>query len=362
MNTPIKIVVSDCHLGSGPTLKNGAINPMEDFRKDDKFVEFLEHYSSQIYKGKKVELVINGDFFDLLQTRTSEMTPYEIIEGIAVFKIRSILRGHPKVVSAMRSFIERGNHIKMIWGNHDAGLWWPAVQDEIKKAISPNLEISFEPYIFDGVRIEHGHQYEILNHFDVDNMFIKRGDRTILNYPFGSFFVGGFLARVKLQRSYITQVVPFSKFLRWSLLFDFWFTVRQGFKAMWFFFKMRFIFHPLRFARVSKTLKILFEIFRRPRFERVAAEILRESSVKILLMGHNHQPTHLRFTDGTQYINTGTWTDVISFDAGTLGRMSKPTYALIEYQDGVIPGTGILPRASLRVWHGKHHESESFEP
>jgi UDP-2,3-diacylglucosamine pyrophosphatase LpxH len=359
----IKIIVSDCHLGNGATLPDGGINPIEDFRKDDKFVEFLDHYSTGVHTDDNVELIINGDFFDMLQTRTTaKLMPYEIIESIAVYKIRRILRGHPKVIKALKNFIERGKHVKMIWGNHDAGLWWPGVQAEIRKAISQKVEISLVPYIFDGVRIEHGHQYEIVNHFDLDNMFIERGGRRILNYPFGSFFVGGFLAQVKLRRSYITQVVPFNKFLRWSLIFDFWFTVFHGFKSAWFFFKMRFIFHPLRFTRFSKTFKIMFEIFRRPKFVRVAKEVLKANGSQILLMGHNHQPGHFHYPDGTQYVNTGTWTDVISFDAGSLGRMSRPTYAVIEYPDGVSQGQGVLPQVSLRVWRGKHHEWEVFEP
>jgi metallophosphoesterase superfamily enzyme len=91
----IKIVISDCHLGAGANLPDGGINPLEDFRKDDKFVEFLDFYSSGEYENANIELVINGDFFDMLQTRTSHF-PYEILENIAVHKIKLILRGHPK--------------------------------------------------------------------------------------------------------------------------------------------------------------------------------------------------------------------------------------------------------------------------
>jgi len=357
----IKIVVSDCHLGSGARLSDGGMNPLEDFRKDDKFVEFLEFYSSGMYENAEVELVINGDFFDMLQTRTSEI-PYEIIESIAVHKIKLILRGHPKVIKAMQNFIEKGHHIKMIWGNHDAGLWWPGVQKEIINAINPKLEICLSCYEFDGVRIEHGHQYEVMNNFDTDKMFLESKGRIILNYPFGSFFVAGFLTRLKLRRNYINQVVPFSKFLRWGLIFDFWFTVSQGFRSMWFFFKMRFISHPLRFARLSKTLLIFHELFNRPHFYKIAPAIIEKHCCQILIMGHNHQADHRHYPNGSQYLNTGTWTDVTSFDPGSLGRLSRPTYALIEYPDGVAPGQGVLPQVFLRIWKGKHHVFEEFEP
>ncbi|MDZ4678705.1 MAG: metallophosphoesterase [Oligoflexia bacterium] len=361
MKRHIKLVISDCHLGTGATLSDGGVNPLEDFRKDDKFVEFLEFYTSGEYLGSTVELIINGDFFDMLQTRTTSSTPYEIIENIAVYKIRRILKGHPKVINAMKQFIQKGFKIKMIWGNHDAGLWWPGVQEEIKNTISPELEILFVPYEFDEIRIEHGHQYEIIHHFDVDRIFIEAKGRKILNYPFGSFFVGGFLTPLKIKRNYISQVVPFNKFLRWAFIFDFWFAVTHGFRVMWFFFKMRFIYHPLRFARLSKTIKIMFEIFKRPNFVNLAPEIMQKHNAQVLIMGHNHQPTHRHYHDGRQYINTGTWTDITSFDPGSLGRMSRPTYAYIEYPEGVTPGQGVIPKVALRIWRGKHHEWEEFE-
>lgn len=359
MKKHVKIIVSDCHLGTGAVLPDGGINPLEDFRKDDKFVEFLEFYSDP---GLDVELIINGDFFDMLMARTNVHIPYEILEPVAVHKMRRILRGHPKVIDALKKFIEGGRKVKMIWGNHDAGLWWPGVQAEIHKTISPKLEILLTDYTFDGIRIEHGQQYEIMHHFDVDNMFLKARGRTILNYPFGSFFVGGFLTRLKLRRSYVSQVVPFSKFIRWGLIFDFWFTLIHGIRACWFFVKMRFIYHPYRFARISKTIRILHELFDRPRFASLAPEILKKYGAQVLIMGHNHQPDHRHFADGSQYVNTGTWTDVTSFDPGSLGRLSRPTYAHIEYPEGVSPGTGTTPQVTLRVWRGRHHEWEQFEP
>jgi UDP-2,3-diacylglucosamine pyrophosphatase LpxH len=358
----VKIVVSDCHLGAGATLPDGGINPLEDFRKDDKFVEFLEYYSSGEYAGADLELVINGDFFDMLQTRTTANMPYEILESLAVYKIRRILKGHVKVIEALKKFMARGHNVKMIWGNHDAGLWWPQVREEIHRALGPELEIWLKPYEFDGVRIEHGHQYEIMHQFDENNMFLDRGGRRILNYPFGSFFVAGFLTNLKARRNFITQVVPFSKYIRWGLIFDFWFTVLQGFRSAWFFFKMRFIYHPYRFARITKTMQILYELFNRPKFPKIAPDILKAHNKQILIMGHNHQAAHRHYRDGTQYVNTGTWTDVTSFDAGSLGRLSRPTYAYIEYVEGSKPGDNVVPMVSLRVWKGRHHEWEEFEP
>ncbi|MBK9293955.1 MAG: hypothetical protein IPM57_05845 [Oligoflexia bacterium] len=353
----IKLVISDCHLGSGPTLADGGINPLEDFRKDAKFVEFLEYYTTGEYSDAKMELVINGDFFDLLQVRTHTKNAYEIFESVAVHKIKRILKGHPLIIDALKKFIDKGHSVKYIWGNHDAGIWWPEVRREIHEAISTKIEFYLEPYEFDGVRIEHGHQYEIIHHFDTDNMFLEAKGRVVLNYPFGSFFVAGFLVPLKERRSYVSQVIPFSKYIRWGLIFDFWFTLIQGIKAVLFFIKMRFVFHPYRFARFTKTLKIVYQLMNKPKLRSLAQSILQESGAKILIMGHNHEAAHRHYRDGTQYINTGTWTDVTSFDPASLGRLSRPTYAYIEHiQDNQ------LPKVSLKVWKGKHHSWEVFEP
>src|SRR6185369_9022845 len=110
--------------------------------------------------------------------------------------------------------------------------------------------------------------------------------------------------------------------------------ISQGFRVAWFFIKMRFIYHPLRFARLSKTMQIFHELFNRPHFGKIAPQIMALYNAQILVMGHNHQAAHRHYRDGRQYVNTGTWTDVTSFDPGSLGRLSRPTYAFLEYPEG----------------------------
>ena len=79
------------------------------------------------------------------------------------------------------------------------------------------------------------------------------------------------------------------------------------------------------------------------------------------MMGHNHEAAHRFYRDGTQYVNTGTWTDVTSLDPGSPGRSSRAMYALLEYPPGVKPGQGHLPTVSLMIWRGKHRDFEQFE-
>jgi hypothetical protein len=45
----IQLVLSDFHLGKGRYLENGQVNTLEDFDEDEKFIEFLDHYSTGTY-------------------------------------------------------------------------------------------------------------------------------------------------------------------------------------------------------------------------------------------------------------------------------------------------------------------------
>ncbi|MBY0470954.1 metallophosphoesterase [bacterium] len=370
----IKLVISDCHLSRGKWLPDGRRNPLEDFHQDLKLREMLEYYTSGAYAETEVELVVNGDFFDPLaiiplpptgRLRNLEF-PIEIEEDSAVRQFQKIIEGHPVVFQAMRDFLKKGQKIILRWGNHDAAMLWPKVQDLLRETLtapSPEqLEFQQKPYIFDRICIDHGHQYEALNRFDEENIFItrktKHGLRRIQNLPFGSFFVLGFINRLKLERSYINQVYPFRIFLKVSFFTEPIFFFSNGFKVLWFFIKMRFITHPMRFARFRKTLDLIGEIFHRPSLEEAAEKLFTGSGSEnlafdTLILGHNHQATFRVFPGGKQYINTGTWIPITSLEMNTLGHRVLRTYALIEYFDG-------KPRTSLKVWQGQPHVSEDF--
>lgn len=371
----IKLVVSDFHLSRGKWLPDGRRNPLEDFGQDDRFREFLEHYSSGVYGSMEVELIINGDFFDPLAVMPPNVSllelkriqfPADVEEEAAVRQIETILNGHPIAVEALRSFLAKSKRLVFRWGNHDASILWPAVQHHIRETLVPPspelLEFQVKPYVFDRVCVDHGHQYEALNRFDEGNLFIERKTKTgikrILSLPFGSFFVLGFLNRVKLQRQFINQVQPLRVYLKIAMIFEPVFFVLNGLRAAWFFIKMRFVTHPMRFSRFSKTLLIIFEVFHRPSLEKEAESLLtgdghENLEFDTLILGHNHQATVRVFSNGKQYINTGTWIPITSLDISTLGHRILRTYALIEYSNG-------KARVSLKIWNGSPQVTDDF--
>ncbi|MCC6806012.1 MAG: hypothetical protein IT381_01200 [Deltaproteobacteria bacterium] len=351
----LKIVVSDFHLGKGHHLADGLPNLMEDFHQDDKFAELLDYYCEGPgrHGAKEVELVINGDFFDYLTVDVSGRYPDAMFESIAKEATELICQGHPLVIRALARFAKApGCTIRYQLGNHDPAIVWPAVQNALCEAIGTKITFSFDAYEFDDVRIEHGHQREVAHQFDVTQLTLPAGPlgrkEPIINFPFGCFFVTQFVTKTRHKRPYIGQVVPFRLYLRWAFVNDFWFALWHGILVCAFFIKMRFIRHPLRFSRLSKTLKILKEVLNPPRLESAARRLLKQSSYRVLCMGHNHEAVLRTYQGGKQYVNSGTWTEFTSFDPQLMGRHLIRSYILIEK-------TGDKPwRASLRQWHGRH--------
>lgn len=357
----LKIVVSDFHLGKGAWLPDGLPNLMEDFHQDDKLKELLEYYSVGPGRrgAKDVELVINGDFFDYLTVDVSGRYPDAMFESIAKEATELICAGHPVAIDAMRRFAKtEGCRIRYQLGNHDPAIVWPAVQNAICEALGTKIDFSFDAYDFDDVHIEHGHQREVAHQFDTTQLTLPAGPlgrkEPIINFPFGCFFVTMFVTRIRHKRPYIGQVVPFRLYLRWAFVNDFWFALLHGFYVAAFFIQMRFIRHPTRFSRISKTLRIMREVLNPPKQEAVARRLLKSNPWRVVIMGHNHEAMIRTYPGGKQYVNSGTWTEFTSFDPSMMGRHMIRSYVLLERQ-------GDKPwRASLRQWHGRHAIEETL--
>ncbi len=93
-----RLIVSDMHLGTGH--RRGMFNPFEDFYDDDKFVEFLEFYADEYGRGRKIELILDGDILDLMKVQIGreEVFSDEITEEIAEYKAHQCLSGHPRIM------------------------------------------------------------------------------------------------------------------------------------------------------------------------------------------------------------------------------------------------------------------------
>jgi hypothetical protein len=72
-------------------------------------------------KENKIELILAGDFLDLMKVPVGKDGKFsdEITEEIAEFKVNRCLTGHPKVCEALTSFLETTETtLTIVPGNH----------------------------------------------------------------------------------------------------------------------------------------------------------------------------------------------------------------------------------------------------
>lgn len=99
-------------------------------RLDESLPQFLEHYA----RLGKWQLVVNGDFIDFwnIEIGEGDRDPVEV----AVNRLHAVLDAYPGVEDALISFLEAGNSILFVAGNHDAEFLYP----EVAQAFAERLE------------------------------------------------------------------------------------------------------------------------------------------------------------------------------------------------------------------------------
>jgi len=343
----IKLVVSDFHIGKGARLPNGSMNLLEDFPHDLRFKEFLEFYTKPPYDGAEIELIFNGDMLNLIQVDYHGHYPIVFTENVAVTKTKSCIAGHPVFFNSLRDFLSDPKHsLTYVIGNHDQELLWKGAKALFEEAVGVPVNWKTTHYQVDGVHVEHGHQYETVNRIDPNRLFLTENlPEPILNLPWGTLFTVQFIIRLKQQRPVVDKVRPFRQLIWWSLFHDTWITVGSLFRLIVYFFSTRFSKNRFRQSSLGTTLKILLESSVFPDLSDAAKRILRTPELHTVIFGHTHIYKHVPVGDQKQYLNTGTWTDIISLDLESFARRSKLTYVRVEYEgDRAIP--------LLRHWIG----------
>jgi len=331
----IKLVISDFHLGTGARLEDGSQNPEEDFFEEGRLIEFLDYHSTGDFSDDEVELVINGDFFNMIQGRVDYIIPTEITEDIAIRQLSDILDGHPRLVAALNQFARRPlKSLTFIVGNHDFGLVFPGVQALLRERLNCPLKLVEDIYAFDEVHVEHGDRYEPVHAFDRrDNILERPGQPPILNLPWGTFFHIHYVQHIKRRRPYIDKVTPFRNYLIWAALNDFPFFLFAITKLIVFVFATAIYgaVGPRRFGVSS-----LFTLLRQNQTDhelRAARRMLLSQPIHTVIFGHTHHPLYRQFAPGKEYFNTGCWNPVTNMDIEGLGYQSIFTYAHLEWRD-----------------------------
>lgn len=335
------LVISDIHLGAGAVV-NGKRNPLEDFEADQELVEFFKFYSEKEYQNMEVELIINGDFLDLLAVPYVPYFDDEFwIEKASMEKLEMILDAHKEVIEALVNFVETKNKkLVYIIGNHDAELIFKSLQDRFLSLFSTeaqkNIVLSKDIQTYNpapGIFLEHGHEYELAHQFDADEsvMTSTKGEKYFIP-SWGSYYVTHVINKYKQERFHVNAVRPIKSFLIHGLIFDTFFILRFVIANAYYFLMVRFLhYYRLKIGLRKVFQESINQLTLFEDYETITRDFFKKNpDARVLIVGHTHEPKMSEYADGTTFINTGTWTKMISLDLRTSREDSALTYAKIQ--------------------------------
>ena len=244
MSGKFKIIVSDLHLSAGHEERG---NPLEDFGSDREFAALLGEIATESDRdGSEVELIVNGDAFEMLQVpHVDRFDPEKVYrpdqyhsssEFDSARKMALIIDGHQPFFEALGRFIKASpprRSVTFIKGNHDINLHWTAVQDHIRRAIGATGGraglLAFEERCVsrEGIYVEHGNQYaEVLDRVKDMEQPHDHDKPGQLDIPVGSWFVMDVFNQVERDKYWIDGVKPITALVWYALAYDFGFAAR----------------------------------------------------------------------------------------------------------------------------------------
>ncbi len=352
----VKLVVSDFHVGTGRYRADGSRNELEDFYFDEKFVEFLEFHRTGAFADAEVEVIINGDFLNLLQQSEGVADGDLFTERACIDLMTRVLEGHRELFDALAVFCaEPTRTLSIVVGNHDPGLLFDGVQALLAERLGGQVRFFTDHYDFDDVHVEHGNQFDTLNAFP-RKRFLTRGlPEPVVNLPWGSHYLIQVMSREKRLRPHIDKVVPHGRFFRWSLVHDTRWSLKVILHSITFLIRSVFFQVPQRKFNLKELLPRLWRYKPSPTLAREARGLLERGGYRVVILGHTHIALYREYPGGRVYVNTGTWNHVTSLDVGSLGRLVRLTYAYLELD----PESGRW-QPHLREWRGYHRMVEEL--
>jgi UDP-2,3-diacylglucosamine pyrophosphatase LpxH len=365
------LVISDLHLGAG-LIVNKRKNFLEDFHYDKELIEFIEYHGSMHYQEREVELIINGDFLDLLAVPFVPYFDDEFwSEKASLDKLKMIVDAHTGVFDALRNFLTfPNNRLVYIIGNHDAELIFESLrqyimdqfakEDQHKFNILLNTEDVYIPE--EGVVLKHGHEYELAHHFNpVTSITTDVEGKNYFIPPWGSYYVTRVINKFKEGRDYINAVRPINKFMINGIIYDSLYTMRFAFANFYYFLMVRFVMIFKQNKKIFEVLELVkkeIQLFQN--YEALTEEFVTSNAdVHALIVGHTHDPIFREYDDGSVFINTGTWTKMYNLDFGKNFYGARLTFARVDVKEKVEAKEGEVVEKfdhldiSLNEWRGK---------
>lgn len=177
------VILSDIEMGAG--------GPLDDFPHSDLLAGIVLGYNDGPFAEIDVDLVFNGDTFDLLKTPFRGGFPRHITADVALGKLEPIARAHAPFFASVKSFLGHSRaqrRVHFIAGNHDAELLFPEVQQRVRQLCGDDARISFPGFRLKigKIFVEHGSQHDRMFEMDEQFPFVELGGEQILNISWGA--------------------------------------------------------------------------------------------------------------------------------------------------------------------------------
>lgn len=224
------VIISDLHMSAGRDDRTGTFDRNEDFFYDGAFGRFLDHLIERARaEGRRLRLVILGDFVDFLQVDPGQASGHETGDTSSestLAKLEIIARGHETAFGALGNFMREGHELDIVLGNHDVEFVWPDVQERFRELVSGHAgsevggRVAFHRWIFyipGIVYADHGHQYDARNSFVNPLSPFLPPDNKKIELPLGSFFVLYLFNEIERSDPFADNVKPSTLYIRWAL-------------------------------------------------------------------------------------------------------------------------------------------------
>lgn len=217
MNKTI-FVISDLHLGGA------AIDPSDPYKPTfqmcslqgrQKLVEFIEWIATKQSNKNKIHLVLAGDIVDFLAEEPFEA--FTNSDSAACIKLQNIFKTTHNVWEALSRYIQQGNLLTLMLGNHDVELSLPGPRTLLLERLgSGNIEFIYDNQAFTtgSLLIEHGNRYDganIINHTALrqirSSLSRKENPNITLSTP-GSLLVANVMNGLKKKYPFVDLLKP----------------------------------------------------------------------------------------------------------------------------------------------------------
>ena len=179
----IIVVMSDIEIGAGGVT--------DDYPQSEALGQLIQKYNAAPYADIPLDLVFNGDTFDLLKVAVDGDYPRHVTAKVALAKLARVQAAHPPFFDALKVFLQhqaarRSVHFTV--GNHDPEVLFVSVQDAIRERLDCADRVHFPGFglAIGDVWIEHGAQADPLFAMDERRVFVNHHGQRLLNLPWGS--------------------------------------------------------------------------------------------------------------------------------------------------------------------------------